>query len=187
MEPKRTAAKAIVMIAMHQLIGSLVSSLSQVPVLRSKITRRMPAKTNTGPCIAYTSATRDPASSAAANTRQPKRAISPVIWGHYCRFGAIFGRGGYRRRLLDDVTHFLVVIFSIEDFPFSAAFGNRPFLIFDFQAGSLIDFFLFLQPLHEDVDNGETDRIAVFNKLYSIDRGELLCNLVREQSHLFAG
>ena len=53
--------------------------------------------------------------------------------------------------------------------------------------GGFIDFFFFFEPLSQDIDDGQTDRVAILDKLHFVDGGESFCNLVREQVDLFAG
>src|SRR5712691_3818876 len=88
--------------------------------------------------------------------------------------------------LFDDSAHFLFVILAIEDFPFGAAFRNTALLAFDLVTGGLIDVFLFLQPLREDVEYRKPDGIAVFDEVDCIDRSQFFGDLMGEQIDLVA-
>jgi hypothetical protein len=94
--------------------------------------------------------------------------------------------GALTAPLFDNVSEFFVVILAIQDVPFGAAFGNRSLLIFDFHAGGFIDVFFLLKPFHDDVYDGETDRVAIFDEFHGVNRGEFLSDLMREEIYLFA-
>ena len=89
--------------------------------------------------------------------------------------------------LLDDIAHFFIIIFAIKDFPFAAAFGNWAFLAFDLASGGGVDFFFLLQPLHNDVNDGEANRVPVLDKIDLLNRGKLFCDVMGEQGNFFAG
>src|SRR5205814_4369662 len=92
-----------------------------------------------------------------------------------------FGRGRCSGALLYEVSHFLFIILTIEDFPLPTAFGNGALLALDLLPGGLIDFFFFFEPFDKDVDDGETDRVSVLDKFHFVDRRELLGNLMGQQ------
>ena len=90
-------------------------------------------------------------------------------------------------RLLHDIPHFLFVILTIQDVPFPAAFRDGALLALDLLPGSLIDFFFFSEPFHEDIDDGKTDRVPVLDEFHFIEGGEFLGNLVGKEIDLFSG
>ena len=79
---------------------------------------------------------------------------------------------------------FLVVL-PVKDFPLGTAFGNLALLGFNLPAGSRVDGFFLLQPLRQDVDDGEPDGIPIFDELYGINCSELFSHLMRQQVYFF--
>src|SRR5439155_12228163 len=88
--------------------------------------------------------------------------------------------------LFQDIAHFLFVVFPVEDLPFGTTFGNTALLTFDFVAGGLVDRFFLLQPLGQNIDDGEANRVPVFNKLDWLDRRQLFSDLMREEVDLLS-
>src|SRR5437867_10347459 len=173
MEPKKMAANVTRAITMHHLMDSLECASSQVPTPRSRTASRMPAKASRIRSIAYAAAATRPITSTATSTRRPKREISGVTQKLV-------------QALFRNVPQFLFVVLSIEDVPFSAAFGNSALLGFDLMPGGFVDFFFFFQPFQQDIDNSQTDRIAVFDEFDFVERGKLLGYLVGQEIYFFS-
>src|SRR5262249_7022441 len=82
------------------------------------------------------------------------------------------------RRLFDEAPHFLFVVFAVQDLPLRTAFGDAALLVFNLLSRGLVDLNFFQKPLVHNFDNGETNRIPVFDEFNFVDRRELVCDLM---------
>src|SRR5581483_4501155 len=83
------------------------------------------------------------------------------------------------KRLHAELLHFLVVILAVKDVPFLAAFQNGTFLAFDLLPCSLVDLFFLIEKVFENLAHLKANRIAVFDEIHFIGRGERVGNYVR--------